>query len=101
MRMGPGMPGIITPAPPTGRRASDPGARLRLLVDLDEPQVVVGDLLRRRRALEVAAQEALERVPPDRAPDGEADEALDRRRLAQPVVDLLVAGPAPQQHRDD
>src|SRR4051794_35279589 len=75
--------------------------RLLLLVDADEAQVVVGDLLRRRLALERAVEEALQGVPPDRAADGEADEALDRRGRAQPLVDLLVAGAAPEQHADD
>src|SRR5262245_32764236 len=83
------------------KRSSDPGARLRIVIDLDETLVVVGDLLSRRLALQVARQEALQGVPPDRAADREADHALDRRGLPQPVVDLVVAGAAAQQHRDD
>src|SRR3954469_2368525 len=74
---------------------------LLLLVDADEAQVVVGDLLRRRLALERAVEEALQGVPPDRAPDREADEALDRRGGAPPLVDLPVAGAAPEHHLDD
>src|ERR687896_2401660 len=86
-----------------GRRGQRSDARFgfRVVVDLDEPQVVVGDLLGRGRTLETAVEEALERVPPDRAPDREADEALDRRSLAQPVVDLLVGRAAPEQDADD
>src|SRR5258705_7207211 len=74
---------------------------LLLLVDADEVQVLVGDLLGRGLAVEGLLQEALQRVPPDGAADGKADEALDRRRHAQPVLDLLVAGAAAQQHADD
>src|SRR3954452_7609830 len=81
------------------QRLGDRG--LLLLVHADEAQVVVGDLLRRRLALERAVEEALQGVPPDRAPDREADEALDRRGRAQPLVDLLVAGAASEQHADD
>src|SRR3989442_7835322 len=75
-------------------------AALGLLVDLDEAQVVLGELLGRRLALEVAVQEGLQRVPPDRAPDREADEAGHRRGLLEPVVDLLGARAAPEQHAD-
>src|SRR2546423_15525741 len=75
-------------------------ALLGLLVDLDEVQVVLGDLPGRRLALEVAVQEPLQRVPPDRAPDREADEALDGRGLLEPVVDLVGARTAPEQHAD-
>ena len=84
-----------------GARDQTARARLGVVVDLHEAQVVVGDLLGGRGALEVAAEEALQRVPPDRAADREADEALDAGRLAQPVVDLLVAGAAAQQHALD
>src|SRR3712207_6203677 len=79
---------------PGALRGGSRGGRLlgRLVVDLDEAQVVAGDLLGRLLALDVAVQVALQGVPPDRASDGEAGVALDRRPLAQPVVDLLVAG---------
>src|SRR5881392_4132949 len=99
------------PRPPAERRRcceveaksslSHARALLGPLVDLDEAQVVLGDLIGRRLALEVAVEEGLQRVPPDRPPDGEADEALHRRRLLEPVVDLLGARAAPQQHADD
>src|SRR5215213_7848177 len=84
-----------------GRTGSDARAGFRVVVDLDEAQVVVRHLLGGRVALQVAGEEALEGVPPDRAADGEADEALDGRRLAQPVVDLVVGGSAAEQHADD
>src|SRR5262249_14879744 len=48
-----------------------------------------------------AVQELLERVPPDRPADREADEALDRRGLLEPVVDLLVRRAAAEEHALD
>src|SRR3954452_19860258 len=81
------------------QRLGDRG--LLLLVHADEAQVVVGDLLRRRLAVQRAVEEALQGVPPDRAADREADEALDRRGRPKPLVDLLVARAAPQQDADD
>src|SRR4051812_7757736 len=83
------------------RPSAHPRARLGLLVDPDEAQVVVGDLVGRGLALEVAVEEALQGVPPDRATDREAHEALDRCRLLEPVVDLLVAGAPAEQDADD
>src|SRR5215213_6133945 len=71
-----------------------------LVVDLDEAQIVLGDLVGLLGAVP-AVQERLERVPPDRAADREADEALDRRGLLEPVVDLLVGGAAAQEHALD
>src|SRR6201999_2497431 len=52
-------------------------------------------------AIEVLGEEALERVPPDRAPDREADEALDARRRLKPLLDLRGRGSATQQHASD
>src|SRR5215213_981944 len=74
---------------------------LRVLVDLHEAQVVVGDLLGGCLALERAVEVALEGVPPDRAADREADEALHRRSRTQPLVDLLVRGSATEHDGDD
>src|SRR3954469_14588455 len=74
---------------------------LGVLVHAHETQVVVGDLLGGVGALDLAVEEALERVPPDRAADREADVALHGRARAQPVVDLLVARAAPEHHTDD
>src|ERR1700733_3348827 len=71
------------------------------LVDLDEVQVVVGDLLGRGLAIESVVEESAERVPPDRAPDRKPDEALDRRRLTEPLLDLLGRSAAPEQHARD
>src|SRR3954447_10118078 len=95
----------------TGRlpalRAAVPRHRLRgdgclsLLVHADEVQVVVRDLRGRLLALEPFLEESLQRVPPDRASDGEAHEALHRRCLAQPVLDLLRGGASPEQHAYD
>src|SRR4051812_20353773 len=75
--------------------------RLGLLVDAHEVQVVVGDLLGGGIALERAVEERLERVPPDRAADREADVALDRRAGAQPLLDLLGAGAAAEHDAHD
>src|SRR5688500_17972029 len=72
----------------------------RLPIHLHEAKVFLGDLARRGVALEVAVLEALERVPPDRAADGEAGVALHGGALAQPVVDLVVVGPPTQYHAD-
>src|SRR5689334_19627298 len=75
--------------------------RFRLLIDAHEAQVVVGDLLCRVAALDGAVEEALQRVPPDRAADREADVALHRSARTQPLVDLLVARAAPEHHAHD
>src|SRR5918998_2420545 len=74
---------------------------LALRVDPDEALVVARDLLRRVDPLEHPVEVALERVPPDRAADREAHVALDRRAGAQPAVDLLVVGPAAEDHAHD
>src|SRR4051794_21172219 len=79
----------------------DARGRFRVVVDLDEAQVVVGDLLGGLAPVEPLVEEALQRVPPDRAADREAYEALHRRCHAQPLVDLLVRRAAAQQHRGD
>src|SRR4051794_18496766 len=84
-----------------GIAGSDLRARLGLVVDLDEALVVVGDLLGRLGALDALVEVALERVPPDRAADGEPDEALHRRGGAQPLVDLVVARSTAEEHADD
>src|SRR3954469_20390262 len=76
------------------------GLRRGLLVNRHEAQVVVGDLVRCLLALEAAVEEALQRVPPNRAADREADVAVDRRAGAQPLVDLLGRGAAPQNDAD-
>ena len=55
----------------------DGGLALGALVDRDEAQVVLGDLAGAGGALDLAVDVGLERVPPDRAPDGESDEAVD------------------------
>ena len=57
-------------------------------------QVVVGDLLRRVLPLDRTLEVAFQRVPPDRAADGEADETVDWCGLGEPVVDLGVASAA-------
>src|SRR3954451_10337799 len=75
--------------------------RLRLLVHAHEVQVVVGDLLRRVATLERAVEEGLQRVPPDRATDREADVAVDLRARAQPLLDLLARRAAADHHTDD
>src|SRR3954466_5945255 len=75
--------------------------RLGLLVHADEVQVIVRDLRGRLLALEHFLEESLQRVPPDRASDGEAHEALHRRCIAQPVLDLLRGGAPPEQHAYD
>src|SRR6476661_10839394 len=49
------------------------GAR-GVVVDLDETQVVRGDLVGRLVARQRLVEEALQGVPPDRAADGETDE---------------------------
>src|SRR5205807_7915700 len=81
--------------------ARAPSGDLLVLVDLDEMQVVVGDLRRRGLAVKLLVQEALERVPPDRTADGEADEALHRRRRPQPLLHLVGGGAASQQDAGD
>src|SRR3954447_9130270 len=63
--------------------------RLGLLVHAHEVEVVVVDRLGRGAALDRAVEEALQRVPPDRAADREADVAVDLRARAQPLLDLL------------
>src|SRR3954464_4393854 len=85
-------------APPRSR-GGDGG--LGLLVHAYEAQVLVGDLLRGVAALDRSVEESLQRVPPDRAADREADVALHRRAGAQPLVDLVVAGAAAEHHADD
>src|SRR5260221_6006141 len=75
--------------------------RLGALVDGDEAKVVLGDLARAGGALDLAVDICLERVPPDRAPDREADVAVDGRRRAQPAVDLAVVGAPPEHHAGD
>src|SRR5436190_19476604 len=74
--------------------------RRGLLVNRHEAQVVVGDLVRCLLALEAAVEEALQRIPPDRAADREADVTVDRRAGPQPLVDLLGRGAAPQNDAD-
>src|SRR6201999_1354854 len=74
---------------------------LRVVVDADEVQVLLGDLLGGLLALQALLEEPLQSVPPDRPADGEADEALDAGRLLQPVLDLLVARAAAQEHALD
>ena len=77
------------------------GRFLGRLVDLDEAQVVVGHPRRRILARPTAVDEALERLAPDRAADGEPDVAVDRGPLAQPVIDLVVVGTATEDDADD
>src|SRR3954468_11715371 len=76
------------------------GLLFGLLVDVDEAQVVLRDLVDCLLALEGAVEEALEGVPPDRAADREAGGAVARRAGAQPLLDLVVVGPAAQHHAD-
>src|SRR3954469_19831436 len=85
-------------APPRPR-GGDGG--LGLLVHAHAAQVLVGDLLRGVAALDRSVEESLQRVPPDRAADREADVALHRRAGAQPLVDLVVAGAAAEHHAHD
>src|SRR5580658_26845 len=75
-----------------GRLGGD--GRLGALVDGDEAQVALGDLAGAGGSLDLAVDVGLERVPPDRAADREADEAVDRRGGRQPLVDLGVVGAA-------
>src|SRR5207302_9662415 len=86
-----------------GRRRASAGGhgRLRVLVDANEARVVAADLLGGRLPLEVTGEELLERVAPDAAADREADEPLDRRRLAEPVVHLVVVRAPAQQDADN
>src|SRR3954454_6314659 len=80
---------LLWPAvPPSGSRAL---RRFGVLVDLDEAQVVLGHLLGGDIALARAVDVTRQRVAPDRAADRDPDEAVDGRRLAQPLVDLVVA----------
>src|SRR5207253_4224843 len=64
-------------------------AYLLTLVRPDEMQVVLRDLLGRGLAIEILGEPTLERVPPDRAPDRKANEALDWRGDPQPMLHLL------------
>src|SRR6266568_7215646 len=67
------------------------------LVDLDEAQVVSGDLLDRGVAIEARVHGiGLHRLAEDRAADRETDVALEPGGRAQPPVDLLVRGAAAQ-----
>src|SRR5919109_4325752 len=71
-----------------------------LSVHLYEAEVLLGDLGGRVLALEVPVEEALQRVPPDSAADGEARVTLHGRALTQPVVDLVVVRPTAEDHAD-
>src|ERR1039458_413302 len=80
---------------------SDRGLALGELIDLDEAQIVLCDLPRPGGAVDLAVNVGLQRVPPDRAPDREADEALDGSRRHEPLVDLLIARAAAEDHAGD
>src|SRR5205823_13151949 len=80
------------------RSGPNRGPALGGLVDLDEVDVVLGDLACAGRALDLAVDVRLQRIPPDRATDGEAHETGHRRRLCEPVVDLGRVGTAPEHH---
>src|SRR5262245_31170067 len=69
---------------------------LALVVDVDEPPVVGGDLLGGVLPREVAVDEPLQRVPPDRTTDREPDVAGHARAGPQPVVDRRVVRAAAQ-----
>src|SRR5271167_3614611 len=75
--------------------------RLGALVDGDEAQVVLCDLAGAGGSLDLAVDVCLERVPPDRAADGEADVAVDGRGGLQPLVDLGVVGAAAEHDAPD
>src|SRR2546430_12843356 len=79
-------------------RAVPSGAdgRFCVLIHADESQVVAADLIGGGFALERAGDELLEGIAPDAAPDGEAHESVDGRRLGEPVIDLVVIGPRPR-----
>src|SRR5215211_2139545 len=68
------------------------------VIDVDEPPVVGGDLLRGVLAPEVAVDEPLQRIPPDRATDLEPDVPRHARTHPQPVIDRGVVGPAAEHH---
>src|SRR3954454_24113825 len=89
---------IATAAKATSPCALREGRGLSLLVDPHETQVVLADLTGCVLALDGAIEEALQRAAPNAAPDREAHEALHRSGLGQPVVHLLVAGAAAEQH---
>src|SRR6202012_937192 len=70
-------------------------------IDLDEAQVVAGDLLRSRDPLDLPVDVCLQRVPPDRAPDREADITVDWRRGSQPLVHLRVVCATSEDYAHD
>ena len=82
-------------------RAAGADRRLGALVYRYEAQEALGYLARPGGALDLPVYVRLERVPPDRAPDREADEAVDGSGLDQPVFDLGVVGAAPEDHAAD
>src|SRR5271155_503212 len=79
----------------------DGGLALGELVDPDKAQVVLGDLARAGRPLDLSIDVGFQRVPPDRASDREPDEAVDGSRCRQPLVDLGVVCATAEDHADD
>src|SRR2546427_3401562 len=63
------------------QRSAGGDRSLRVLVHADEAQVVRRDPIRRLLSLDSLVEEGLQRVPPDRAANREAHEALDGRGL--------------------
>src|ERR687894_1890097 len=85
-------------APPPDLKKSTVRGRC---VDVDEAPVVLGDALGRGIAIHASVEVALERVPPDRPSDGEADVAGNAGPLSQPVIDRRVVGAPTQHHAHD
>src|SRR5664279_453752 len=77
------------------------GRRLGALVNGHEAEVVLGDLARPGGALDLPVHVGLQRVPPDGAPDGEADISVNRRGGVQPRIDLGVVGATAEHHAGD
>src|SRR5262245_14624783 len=71
------------------------------VVDVYETLVVGGDLLGGLLAAGAAVDERLQRIPPDRAPDREADVPGRAAPAPPPRAARLVVGPAPQDHAYD
>src|SRR5664280_3626286 len=77
------------------------GWRFGALVDGHEAEVVLGDLARPGGALDLPVHVGLQRVPPNGAPDGEADISVNRRGGVQPGIDLGVVGATAEHHAGD